>query len=107
MSERFRSLCPACSNRDLITWHHKGCPDGYKEYIDIEGYITCECNKRFHILDADYNCGSGVHNNKYDPVTSRARLRKIFCMCAKIDTTDDDWVDRLEDNILKEWDRRH
>ena len=107
MSIRFRSYCPSCPNMDFITWHHKDCPSGYKEFIDIKGYITCECGKRFHILDGYYNCGSSDHNNKYDPITNRIRLTRIFGMTAKIDRVGDKWIDEMQENIYKEWERRH
>lgn len=103
----FRSLCPACSNMKLITWHHAGCPDYYYEYIDINGNISCDCGTRFHILDGEYNCGSSYHGYRYDPVVSKIRLRKILAMLTKVDNYDDIWIDNLETNILREWDRRN
>ena len=104
---RFRTLCPACSNMNLITWHHVGCPSYYQEYIDIDGNVTCDCGANFHILDGKYNCGSSYHGDSYDPVTNRIRLRKILAMLTKVDDYDDDWVDTLETNVLKEWDKRN
>ena len=104
---RFRTLCPSCSKMHLTTWHHVGCPSYYQEYIDINGNVTCDCGTNFHILDGRYNCGSNYHGYSYDPVTSRIRLRKILSMLTKVDGYDDDWLDTLETNIIKEWDRRH
>ena len=48
---KFRTLCPSCSNMNLITWHHVGCPEFYGEEIDINGYVNCDCGANFHILD--------------------------------------------------------
>ena len=96
---RFRTLCPACCNMNLITWHHVGCPSFYQEYIDIDGNITCDCGARFHVLDARYNCGSSYHGNSYNPVTTRCRLRLFLSMLTKVDNCDDNWVDTLEINI--------
>lgn len=103
----FRSLCPACSNMNLITWHHVGCPDYYNEYIDIYGIVTCDCGTRFHILDGQYNCKSNYHGIRYDPVVSRIRLRKILSMLIKSYQYNDQFIDDLETNILREWDRRN
>ena len=104
---RFRTLCPACSNMNLITWHHVGCPSYYEEQIDIDGNVSCQCGTKFHILDGAYNCGSSYHGDSYDPVCSRIRLRKILAMLTKVDGYDDDWVDTLETNVLNEWDKRN
>lgn len=103
---RFRTLCPVCSNMNLITWHHVGCPSYYQEYIDINGYVTCDCGVRFHILDGRYNCSSNFHGNSFDPVTSSIRLRKILSMCTKLDGYNDCWLDALQTNIIREFDRR-
>ena len=92
---------------DLITWHHVGCPDSYKQEIDQKGYVTCDCGHRYHILDGRYNCGNQkYHSNRYDPVTSRIRLRKILAMLSKVDGYDDEWIDTLETNILQNFDDR-
>ena len=103
----FRSLCPACSNMKLITWHHAGCPDYYYEYIDINGNISCDCGTRFHILDGEYNCQSNFHGIRYAPVVSKIRLRTIFSMLIKSYQYNDQFIDNLETNILREWDRRN
>lgn len=103
----FRSLCPACSNMNLITWHHVGCPDYYNEYIDVNGNISCDCGTRFHILDGEYNCQSNFHGIRYAPVVSKIRLRKIFAMLIKSYQYNDQFIDNLETNILREWDRRN
>ena len=106
---RFRTLCPACTNMELITWHHVGCPNNYKQYIDINGYVTCDCGTRFHVIDGLYNCGlEAYHGDSFDPITSesRIRLRKILSMCTKVDGYEDNWIDTLESNILKEFDKR-
>ena len=104
---RFRTLCPACRNMNLITWHHVGCPSFYEEQIDIYGNVSCDCGTTFHILDGNYNCGNSFHGNSYDPVCSEFRLRKILAMLTKIDGYDDNWIDTLETNVLREWDRRN
>ena len=104
---RFRTACPACTNFSLVTWHHVGCPDNYGEYIDMNGYISCDCGARFHILDGRYNCGSSYHGDSYDPICSKFRLRTIIGMLTKVDGYDDNWIDKLEANVLSEWDKRN
>ena len=44
----FQSKCPVdgCNNNEDITWHHVGCKNGYKEYINSNGEIICtDCKK--------------------------------------------------------------
>jgi hypothetical protein len=103
---RFKSKCPACTNNETITWQHCGCPDSYKEFIDIYGYVTCDCNKGSNIIFRRFNCGKH-HNDEYLPFLGS----RIYCIMAIAGTMNDDipeeWRLSFMQNVQKKWDQEH
>ena len=103
---RFKSKCPACTNNDIITWHHVGCPYSYEEYIYQSGYVECECGKGSNIIFRKFNCGKH-HNDEYLPFLKS----RIYCILAIAGTMNDDIPEefrwKLMDNIKNKWDETH
>lgn len=100
---RFRSKCPACTNNELITWHHVGCPDSYKEEIDQYGTIFCDCGRSFNLLDGRYNCGSSYHGNRYDSV----RHMRLYAIFAYVGTMEEDIPDCFRDELIENLEKRY
>ena len=99
---RFKSKCPFCSNNDWKNWYHTGCSSSKGEDIDIEGYITCnDCNKKMDLLDMNFYCDTHSKNMSF---TRKIQLRSLICL---LDNIDDDFLDILEENLLKRWDKTH
>ena len=101
---RFRSKCPACTNNDMITWHHVGCPDTYKEYIDQTGYVDCDCGRGSNIIFRKFNCGSYKdHKDQYLPFL-QSRIYLLMAIGGTMnDDVPEDWRESLIDNIEKKW----
>ena len=103
---RFKSKCPSCTNNDIITWHHVGCPYSYEEYIDQSGYVECECGKGSNIIFRKFNCGKH-HNDEYLPFLKS----RIYTILALAGTMNDDIPEefrlKLIDNIRNKWDETH
>ena len=109
-STSFITKCPFCDNNNWITWHHVGCPILYNQTIDIKGNIKCDCNRKFNILDAEFNCGNEEHikkhGDKYVGFTRKNEIRKISVMIGKMQNCSTNFEDTLIDNVLVEWEKR-
>ena len=109
-STSFITKCPFCDNNNWITWHHVGCPFSYNQTIDIKGNIKCDCNRKFNILDAEFNCGNEEHikkhGDKYVGFTRKNEVRKISVMIGKMQNCSTNFEDTLIDNVLVEWEKR-
>ena len=109
-STSFITKCPFCDNNNWITWHHVGCPILYNQTIDIKGNIKCDCNSKFNILDAEFNCGNEEHikkhGDKYVGFTRKNEIRKISVMIGKMQNCSTNFEDTLIDNVLVEWEKR-
>ena len=109
-STSFITKCPFCDNNNWITWHHVGCPFSYNQTIDIKGNIKCDCNRKFNILDAEFNCGNEEHikkhGDRYVGFTRRNEVRKISVMLGKMHNCSTNFEDTLIDNVLVEWEKR-
>ena len=109
-STSFITKCPFCDNNNWITWHHVGCPILYNQTIDIKGNIKCDCNSKFNILDAEFNCGNEEHikkhGDRYVGFTRKNEIRKISVMIGKMQNCSTNFEDTLIDNVLVEWEKR-
>ena len=90
----------------MITWHHVGCPNSYKEYIDQTGYVDCDCGRGSNIIFRKFNCGKH-HNDEYLPFLKS----RIYTILALAGTMNDDIPEefrlKLIDNIRNKWDETH
>ena len=97
----FITKCPFCDNNNWITWHHVGCPYSYDQEIDIKGNIKCDCNTKYNILDAEFNCQSEEHlrkhGDKYVGFTRKNQIRKISVMIGKMQNCSTNFEDKLID----------
>ena len=109
-STSFITKCPFCDNNNWITWHHVGCPILYNQTIDIKGNIKCDCNIKYNILDAEFNCGNEEHikkhGDRYVGFTRKNEIRKISVMIGKMQNYSTNFEDTLIDNVLVEWEKR-
>lgn len=101
---RFASKCPFCEDNRYKYWHHEGCPSGYKEYIDIEGNITCDCGDKWHLVNTKFYCST---HSSWKIFTDEIRLYILLGNICKIDSVDDDFVDKLGKNVLQKWKDTH
>ena len=101
---RFVSKCPFCDDNSYHYWYHEGCPTDYKEYIDVEGYITCDCGKKWHLINMGFYCAT---HNSMKSLTSKIKLMFLLAGISKTDSIDDDFLDRLGENVCKKWDDTH
>ena len=102
---RFVSKCPFCSDNSWRDWHHYGCPSGNGEHIDIDGYITCDyCDKRWHLIETEFFCST---HSSWKSFMKKSQLRTLIAAISKIDSIDDDFLDRLQENVIDKWDETH
>ena len=101
---RFVSKCPFCDDNSLKYWHHKGCPSEYKEYIDIEGNITCDCGDKWHLIDMKLYCSTHSCIKNF---TKKSQIRLLSANICKIDSIDDGFLDVLQENVIRKWDATH
>jgi hypothetical protein len=102
---RFKSKCPFCSDNSWINWYHDGCSSNKGENIDIDGYLECnDCHDRWHLINTSFYCSS---HSDWRCFTKKSQIRTLWALIAKIDNIDDDYLDKLQSNIEKEWDRTH
>ena len=103
---RFKSKCPACTNNDVITWHHVGCPYSYEEYLDQYGYVECDCGKGSNIIFRKFNCGKH-HNDEYLAFL-KSRIYSILAIAGTMnDDIPEEFRMNLMDNIKNKWDETH
>ena len=101
---RFVSKCPFCDDNTYKYWHHEGCPSDYKEYIDIEGNITCDCGDKWHLVDMKFYCRT---HSSWRFLKSRIKLLYLLTSICKINSIDDDFIDTLGENVVKRWKATH
>ena len=83
----FQSKCPVdgCNNNEDITWHHVGCKNGYKEYINSNGEIICtDCKNKFGFYETRFDCG--CHGNYKPPTRNPQRLIAAFAIMGRLKT---------------------
>ena len=101
---RFVSKCPFCDDNRYRHWYHDGCPSEYKEYIDIEGNITCDCGDKWHLVNTKFYCST---HSSWKYVTSEIKLRYLLACICKIDEADDEFLDKLGENVVGKWGATH
>ena len=54
----FKTKCPACSDREIISWRHDIKKCGGDRYIDEDLYLHCnKCNNKTFLFNGRFNCG--------------------------------------------------
>ncbi len=102
---RFKSKCPFCTDNSWINWYHSGCSSIKGEDIDIDGYIQCnDCYKRWHLVETSFYCSTHCDWKEF---TKKSQLRTLISLIAKVDNINDDYLDKLQENLIAEWDRTH
>ena len=101
---RFVSKCPFCDDNSLKYWHHKGCPSEYKEYIDIEGNVTCDCGDKWHLVDMKFYCSKFSCMKNF---TKKSQIRTLIMCIIKFGSIDDDFLDELQENVIEKWNTTH
>ena len=57
----FKTICPACRDKEIISWCHDTKKCGGARYIDEDLYLHCnKCNDKTFLFDGAFNC------NKHD-----------------------------------------
>ena len=57
----FKTICPACRDKEIISWCHDTKKCGGARYIDEDLYLHCnKCNDKTFLFDGTFNC------NKHD-----------------------------------------
>ena len=100
---RFVSKCPFCDDNRYRHWYHDGCPSEYKEYIDIEGNITCDCGKKWHLLNMSFYCSTHSCMKNF---TKKHQILRLIAHINKFEIDDDFW-DQLLENVIRKWDATH
>ena len=58
----FKTKCPACVDREIISWCHNPQKCGGARYIDEDLYLHCnKCNDKTFLFNITFDCG------KHDP----------------------------------------
>lgn len=77
----FISECPIldCDNKDIITWHHCGCPINIPLYISTKGVVRCDyCNLEDLYVNCKFNCGCHEGETYSAKFHSSTKLKKIL-----------------------------
>ena len=54
----FKTVCPACSDKEIISWCHDTKKCGGARYIDEDLYLHCnKCNDKTFLFNATFDCG--------------------------------------------------
>ena len=54
----FKTICPACNDKEIISWCHNSKTCGGARYIDEDLYLHCDkCNDKTFIFNIEFNCG--------------------------------------------------
>ena len=86
----FKTKCPACFDREIISWCHNPQKCGGARYIDEDLYLHCnKCNDKTFLFNATFDCG------KHD--SRKPIYQGIFSALAILQETSD-----LPDDILEE-----
>ena len=53
----FKTICPACGDREIISWSHNPKKCGGARYIDEDLYLHCnKCNDKTFLFNAKFDC---------------------------------------------------
>ena len=98
----FKTKCPACFDREIISWCHAPKKCGGARYIDEDLYLHCnKCNDKTFLFNATFDCG------KHD---SRKPEFHLFLDALTILQTTSDIPDDILDEMLDKamhYRRRH
>ena len=54
----FKTRCPACIDKEIISWCHDTKKCGGARYIDEDLYLHCnKCNDKTFLFNLTFNCG--------------------------------------------------
>ena len=54
----FKTKCPACFDREIISWCHNPQKCGGARYIDEDLYLHCnKCNDKTFLFNLTFDCG--------------------------------------------------
>ena len=54
----FKTICPACGDKEIISWCHDTKKCGGARYIDEDLYLHCnKCNDKTFLFNATFDCG--------------------------------------------------
>ena len=54
----FKTICPACGDKEIISWCHDTKKCGGARYIDEDLYLHCnKCNDKTFLFNSTFNCG--------------------------------------------------
>ena len=77
----FASGCPSqdCNNKNIIVWHHYGCPFNIPLYISTKGVIRCEyCGMEELFVNCKFNCGYHEGESYSAKFRTPSKLKKIL-----------------------------
>ena len=110
--EIFKCRCPIedCYNKDIINWHHCGCPSFYDLFISDKGIIRCEnCGMEEEFFNCKYDCGNHNDESKSARFRYPTSLKKVLAVIGALE--DDgiyslDFVDLLAESLRKQFRRK-
>ena len=85
----FKTICPACRDKEIISWCHDTKKCGGARYIDEDLYLHCnKCNDKTFLFNATFDCG------KHD--SRKPSMLDVMKALALLNTSSD-----IPDGILK------
>ena len=106
--EIFRSKCPSldCFNREVIYWHHYGCPSSFPLFISDTAIIRCEyCGMEKQFLNCIFDCGfNSVEFKTFKSFGKYGKLKNILGILAIFEGIyDSDFIFNLANALRKEF----
>ena len=97
---RFVSGCPFCEDGSYKYWHHEGCPSEYNEYIDSDGYVSCDCGKKWHLVNMRFYCSK---HSGMESLAKKEQFKYLLYKMRRIDSINDDFLIKLQHNVMAKW----
>ena len=111
--EIFKCQCPVvdCFNKDIINWHHCGCPSFYDLFISDKAIIRCEnCGMEEEFFNCKYDCGNHNDESKSARFRYPTSSKKVLAIIGALEDDgiySSDFVDSLAESLIKQFRRKY
>ena len=93
----FKTICPACSDKEIISWCHDSKTCGGARYIDEDLYLHCnKCNNKTFLFNSTFNCGK--HDSRKP---DKMHVMKALYILEELSEVPDDILMKMIENVRR------